>query len=72
MSPARAPGAVKARDCLLSSWSHAPGSRSRLAEESHSGAGPRGEACISKGVGCVGRVLKRGVLPKFGSDRLLK
>jgi len=26
MSPARAPGAVKARDCLLSSLSHAPGS----------------------------------------------
>lgn len=25
MSPARAPGAVKARDCLLSSRSHAPG-----------------------------------------------
>ncbi|MED6243243.1 hypothetical protein ATANTOWER_017072 [Ataeniobius toweri] len=27
MSPARAPGAVKARDCLLSSLSHAPGPR---------------------------------------------
>lgn len=25
MSPARAPGRVKARDCLLSSRSHAPG-----------------------------------------------
>ena len=59
MSPARAPGAVKARNCLLSSRSHAPGSRSRWAEEAHSGAGPRGEACVSRGVGCVGRVLKK-------------
>lgn len=63
MSPARAPGRVKARDCLLSSRSHAPGPGGVDAQKNHTaGAGPQREACVSeKGwEGCVsGRVLKK-------------
>lgn len=67
MSPARAPGAVKARDCLLSSWSHAPGSRSRLADESHSsGRGLAEKRASPTGGVCGARVEKEECCQSLG------
>lgn len=70
MSPTRAPGAVKARDCLLSSRSHAPGPGGGRGEkgESHSrgGASPR-SVRLQKGGGCVGaRVEKEECCQSLG------
>lgn len=49
---------LKALDCLLSSWSHAPGSRSGEQKNHPAGRGLPTEVCISEGVGCRTRVEK--------------
>lgn len=63
MSPARAPGAVKARDCLLSSGSHAPGpgeSVCRRITQRGRGLATKRASPKRGWVGCeLGRVLKK-------------
>lgn len=63
MSPARAPGPVKARNCLLSSRSHAPGpgesARGRITQRGR-GLGEKRASPQRGWEGCVsGRVLKK-------------
>lgn len=70
MSPARAPGAVKARDCLLSSRSHAPGpGESASRRITQRGRGLATKRASPKGVGgvCVGaRVEKEECCQSLG------
>lgn len=63
MSSARAPGAVKARDCLLSSRSHAPGPgesvRRRITQRGRGLATKRASPKRGGWGVCWGRVLKK-------------